>query len=289
MQKPAKFHHFSQKNTNSLFLDKINLSPYLLCYTVICLPIGILHSYYWEYFMGYTHYFTQHKMVDDSTWEKINQDIRKIISVTKRTIPVQCDALDDDTHLNHDDFICHKDWINFNGVGDDGHETFYVPRHQPGFLFCKTNRKPYDLLVCASLLIIYHYAPDCYEITSNGKQQEWMPAMSMNAQYLGYAYALPTSIRAYNYDDFIVSMDDLALHSQQKTVHAMSAIKMDVQSLVQGLNEGDASQNTSTETTIEPDIETNRNLNSNLNSDMKKVTIMGSGKQTIKHRFDFKK
>lgn len=186
--------------------------------------------------MGYTHYFTQNKMVDNEAWDNICTDIRKVIASMSNSITVQSDTETEGFGFDSD-AICNKDWINFNGVDDEGHETFYVPRHHSGFCFCKTNRKPYDLLVCSSLLIIHHYAPDCYDITSNGNQQDWVAAMELNARQLGYAYGLPHSIQDYNYDEFILGLDELVSHSHQRTQH----VKINVDMLVQNLIESDHS------------------------------------------------
>jgi len=45
-----------------------------------------------------------------------------------------------------------KDHVWFNGNDDLSHETFYLDKESTGFNFCKTARKPYDLLVMACLI-----------------------------------------------------------------------------------------------------------------------------------------
>lgn len=55
-----------------------------------------------------------------------------------------------------------KTIIRFNGVEDDGHETFYLPKKKRSFNFCKTARKPYDIAVAMVLLACHAVAPDAF-------------------------------------------------------------------------------------------------------------------------------
>jgi hypothetical protein len=75
-----------------------------------------------------------------------------------------------------------QDFICFNGnwcPGENlGHEAFVLARCGEGFQFCKTERKPYDLLVCAVLLCVTEIAPGAFSIASDGdmRGEEWRPA-----------------------------------------------------------------------------------------------------------------
>jgi len=70
------------------------------------------------------------------------------------------------------------DQIRFNGLKDEGHETFTfhkkMPKPQPWietkecFNFCKTAGKPYDLAVGLSLLAAHKHAPNTIKISSDG-------------------------------------------------------------------------------------------------------------------------
>lgn len=72
--------------------------------------------------------------------------------------------------------------ISFNGdqQGDLYHESFVIQRvsndraNEKGlvFNFCKTARKPYDLMVQISMLRLKHHFPEC-EITSDGSAADW--------------------------------------------------------------------------------------------------------------------
>lgn len=45
--------------------------------------------------------------------------------------------------------------IRFNGIGEEGHETFLIEWNKPtDFKFCKTAQKPYDTYVVAALILI---------------------------------------------------------------------------------------------------------------------------------------
>jgi hypothetical protein len=73
--------------------------------------------------------------------------------------------------------------IRFNGVNDEGHETFtvhqvYSPSYRQEkdgklFHFCKTARKEYDTAVTACLIILKHYFGDDFKVSSDGQPEEW--------------------------------------------------------------------------------------------------------------------
>jgi len=63
--------------------------------------------------------------------------------------------------------VCTEELIRFNGIDEDGHETFYFSAGKEDFAFCKTARKPYDVVVCECLLVLNHFIP-ALEINSDG-------------------------------------------------------------------------------------------------------------------------
>lgn len=82
--------------------------------------------------------------------------------------------------------------IWFNGDGSQGldHETFGIQPFDMGgfqsfdeiqkdgaFGFCKTARKPYDLLVCVSLMILKHNLGSDLRIASDGNLANWGEAI----------------------------------------------------------------------------------------------------------------
>lgn len=135
--------------------------------------------------MGYTHYFPQKESVHVLKWTKITEDLKLVLgnlppfSQTAggyHQEPIDLRSEYDEPNppeLGHD-------YIRFNGEGDLGHETFYMPRVKEegdSFMFCKTARKPYDHVVCAALIIANHHAPECFDIGSDGGPEDWMPAL----------------------------------------------------------------------------------------------------------------
>ena len=141
--------------------------------TGTCLTIGSI-NYYGEFIIGYTHYFDLVKKPTNDEWQNITEAFKKVmvISLIKGSpFPIQREEYVASPPL------IDKDEIVFNGIGDDAHETMYVSNSALGFTFCKTNRKPYDFSVMVLLLLMKHYAPDSWLITSDGGNAEWQPAV----------------------------------------------------------------------------------------------------------------
>ena len=62
-----------------------------------------------------------------------------------------------------------NDTIWFNGIEDDGHETFTIDFNKlTDFAYCKTARKPYDVPVCMCLLIIKAHFGKNFDLSSDG-------------------------------------------------------------------------------------------------------------------------
>ena len=137
--------------------------------------------------MGYTHHFP-HKKVSDDVWNKIVTACRKL----KDNSPVAingCRRFEDDKDPGArmtDEFI----W--FNGVGADGHETFVLEKKgSGGFSFCKTAHKPYDLMVTACLLVYNHYSPDTIELSSDGNNADWEDGVAFVNEILDLGVKAP--------------------------------------------------------------------------------------------------
>jgi hypothetical protein len=166
--------------------------------------------------MGYTHYFQQSKSVSDEQWEKITTDANKIISTVKQQ---HISLISDDDN----GIMVNEKRINLNGVGSDSHETFYLPKHDTSFQFCKTARKPYDLAVCAILLVAHEHAPGAYDISSDGEDEDWAEAMNFNAKTLGYAYHLPPEISSSTSPALEAQAYDIATRFQANNNNSNSA------------------------------------------------------------------
>lgn len=146
--------------------------------------------------MGYTHYFYQPKnTLDKEKWANMILDFYKIL-------PNYMDYLDNDP----DSSQCLKantEEILFNGIGEDSHETFLFERKpdlsytseegEKVFNFCKTARKPYDIVVCITMLIIKKHFPDIITISSDGGESEWEESVQVVNNKLGYNIENPFS------------------------------------------------------------------------------------------------
>ncbi|PWC64028.1 hypothetical protein TSH7_10065 [Azospirillum sp. TSH7] len=86
-------------------------------------------------------------------------------------------------------------WIEGTGpAGTDlGHESFVLNRTKDR-AFCKTARKPYDLVVCAVLAVAQMVAPDAISVTSDGDSDDWWPAIEWASLTLDMVVFLPAGI-----------------------------------------------------------------------------------------------
>lgn len=141
--------------------------------------------------MGYTHYFPQQRAFTDDEWNKLCEAARRYIDVAKNDlgIIVQRDYDDDAEPEINDDHI----W--FNGVGDDAHETFYITKEKmDDFNWCKTELKPYDLVVGLILLSAHKIAPNALKITSDGQWDEWIRIREAYESITGIAIDCPWTV-----------------------------------------------------------------------------------------------
>jgi len=152
--------------------------------------------------MGYTHYWNLDNWGDEDKagYEEALPIIRDIVKRHSGTIK-----------LNHDTDKAPrvtKEFIQFNGRGDDGHETFvFSPSEKESmYTFCKTARKPYDQAVCECLLVLNAKCPNL-EISSDGfsgymedpkLDGTWPEAMDAVTEYgLNYATVIVTERHPY--------------------------------------------------------------------------------------------
>lgn len=111
--------------------------------------------------MGYTHYWDAHNFSDDE-WEEMLNAFPRLEEYANVYIRYECDS--------SDPALYDEQCIRFNGVAEQGHETFLLEKNG-GWEFCKTARKPYDLLVVAVL----HFASlvsDSFSYRSDGTDDE---------------------------------------------------------------------------------------------------------------------
>lgn len=140
--------------------------------------------------MGYTHYWSFNKgphgkgnaALSESLWQTAMSECALIA----RTWNKECKAQGRDAD-RLSGFSAHTKpsqgygGLHINGKGELAHEDFTMPEHfrdnfeadYNGFNFCKTARKPYDLVVTACLAVIKHRMGDRITVTSDGRAIDW--------------------------------------------------------------------------------------------------------------------
>ena len=114
--------------------------------------------------MGYTHYWRQLRDFTDTEWQELTR-LAKLITADGQGILANGISDKNSRPTIDNEQIC------FNGIGNDGHETFRITKKKRAkadyeeqeaydkkgaFEFCKTAHKPYDRYVVAVLCAIYH-------------------------------------------------------------------------------------------------------------------------------------
>lgn len=126
--------------------------------------------------MGYTHYWNRRQNLDKQTFGILIHLAHDVITAAEE----KGLALNADLNDAH---------ITLNGSGEESHETFHFPRvmtlhdwQRPNendlyFDFCKTARKPYDVVVVALLILIVSLWNDKYRnhvtVHSDGMVSDW--------------------------------------------------------------------------------------------------------------------
>lgn len=131
--------------------------------------------------MGYTHYWTP-KNANKETWMKflkVARELKKNLPKTSETAggyhsdnPI---VIRGGMGTGPAEFKGDGIWFNGNEAKGLDHETFMISPTKSDWNFCKTARKPYDLLVCAVLIAAHEYLG--YEVSSDGDLEDWLPAI----------------------------------------------------------------------------------------------------------------
>jgi len=168
--------------------------------------------------MGYTHYMNTDNWSrqDELGFEKALPIVRKILKRHKDIVQFECD--------NAKRPVVSKKQIRFNGIGKDGHETFYIGNKEKqvdlsngAFSFCKTSRKPYDVVVCEVLLVLNAFCPHL-SVSSDGfsgylqdaqLDGEWLTAMQNVSQY-GIVYHVEVTNEREPYCDMEPILDSVS-------------------------------------------------------------------------------
>lgn len=157
--------------------------------------------------MGYTHYFYIPKEFDKEKFATLSEELK-----TAADLLPEVDYNGKECHVTlgdgHGDGLPEftKEKICFNGTNKDdySHETFFLQADNSeeykrksegasslvggGLMFdcCKTNCKPYDIMVCISLLRLLHHFPEC-KVSSDGGGPDWKGARTLYKKIFGVA------------------------------------------------------------------------------------------------------
>lgn len=94
--------------------------------------------------MGFTRYYKNPKGFTTEQWNSLMVAANQILK--SNSVPIS-----EEYDLEDSPPLVENNLIKFNGVGEDGHETFLLMKAKRDFAFCKTARKPYDDVVKAVL------------------------------------------------------------------------------------------------------------------------------------------
>jgi hypothetical protein len=88
--------------------------------------------------------------------------------------------------------------MSFNGSRENGHESFTlradIQKQEPS-AFCKTNKKPYDVLVTAILsLLQLEFGEDIVRVGSDGDYPDWVAGVEYASKILGSRVPVPVGI-----------------------------------------------------------------------------------------------
>lgn len=121
--------------------------------------------------MGYTHHWNNVNLTDE-----LVEDAVAIVHST------DVELTDDDGY--GDPAIVSFAELKFNGIDEDGHETFWLRADADGD-FCKTAEKPYDIVVSAVLTAVI--LQDAGYVASDGTMQDegWQAGMKFYEQATG--------------------------------------------------------------------------------------------------------
>jgi len=154
--------------------------------------------------MGYTHYWKlpQVSKLDAAKYNAFVKDVKELMT----NLPANSESAggyheDEDLAIRGGlgvklpEMNSQHVWFNGDNNKNMDHETFVITadagdeedsmRWYRGFQFCKTARKPYDLLVCAALLSLeHHFGRRVTQVSSDGDYNDWEPAIKFYRETL---------------------------------------------------------------------------------------------------------
>jgi hypothetical protein len=150
--------------------------------------------------MGYTHYWTQKKDFTQVQWARLSCDVRDIL------IEARKHGIQTGDYAGGGLPQFEADRIAFNGLGEEAHETFYIDRKRErpdeyrrkcgiktGWGFCKTARKPYDIVVTA--VLIYLHTVWKFDVSSDGDYPDWVAGHTLVTKAIdNFCFVIPVPL-----------------------------------------------------------------------------------------------
>jgi len=128
--------------------------------------------------MGYTHYWRINNEINQDVFRAVADDVKKACKLAKEKFGLEVKWESDSRKAPE----FSSEAIRFNGIDEEGHETFLISQTDRNFNFCKTARKPYDILVTASLCILhFHASRNSLDVgvSSDGTAGEWGDGLNL--------------------------------------------------------------------------------------------------------------
>jgi nitric oxide synthase oxygenase domain/subunit len=140
--------------------------------------------------MGYTHYWSYKEVASNDSISKILDEIKKLLNENNLMKLITSEDLNIVPIFN-------KELILFNGIEQFAGDIFLFDFTEPNeYIFCKTNRKPYDIIVSLVLLSLSNNIHE-FTFSSDGTLEDWNFAIYTYEKY----------IRSYERNDIINNLD----------------------------------------------------------------------------------
>ena len=154
--------------------------------------------------MGYTHYW-QFKAIPKGKAASIERKYKKALRDCQRialAYHAACKELDQ-ADFGLSGYTAHTKvgqygGLKINGKGDLAHEDFIMREHytqnlDPNlyFGFCKTARKPYDMVITACLTVLKAALGDLLIVNSDGGPSEWVRGVNYAETVLKRSFKCP--------------------------------------------------------------------------------------------------
>jgi hypothetical protein len=120
--------------------------------------------------MGYTHGWAQTRPFTDLEWAAVRRDISRICRLAGAFLQLSGPAPGNGP-------------LVVDGIGEDGYETFRLCQNGREHAFCKTERRPFDVVVTASLCYLASVWGN-YDVHGDGNEEDFAAGLALARQAL---------------------------------------------------------------------------------------------------------